>query len=129
MLIPKGSPAELVVLEAREKSGWKGPRVQLGLRSVTVKGVNYMVVSNELEQTAGIGKNRRPAEMVGGGATLGTMIGAAAGGGKGAVLGGLAGAAAGAAIQIFTQGDEVRIPSETVMTFRIDEPIRLQKTP
>ena len=48
-------------------------------------------------------KNRKTAETVGGGAALGTLIGAAAGGGKGAVLGGLVGAAAGAAVQVLTQ--------------------------
>jgi outer membrane lipoprotein SlyB len=67
--------------------------------------------------------------MVGGGAALGTLIGAAAGGGKGAALGGLAGAAAGALAQILTQGKDVRIPAETVLTFQLDEPIQLQPAP
>jgi hypothetical protein len=128
VLIPKGSRAELVVLEMREKSGIKGAGLQLGLQSVTVNGTRYLVVSREVEQTGGIGANRRTAEMVGGGAALGTLIGAAAGGGKGAVIGGLVGAAAGAAAQILTQGNEVRIPAETVMRFRIEETMRLQPT-
>jgi hypothetical protein len=127
LLVPKGSPVELVVLEAREKSGVRGPAVQLGLRSVTVNGATHLVVSQELEQTSGLGRNRRTAEMVGGGAALGTLIGAAAGGGKGAVLGGLVGAAAGAAAQVRTEGSEVKIPAETVLHFRLDEPIRLQR--
>ena len=128
VLIPKGSQAELVVLEMREKSGIKGAGIQLGLQSLTVNGTRYLVVSKEVEQTGGLGKNRRTAEMVGGGAALGTLIGATAGGGKGAVIGGLIGAAAGAAAQILTQGDEVRIPAETVMQFRIEETMRLQPT-
>jgi hypothetical protein len=128
VLIPKGSPAELVVLEMREKSGIKGPGIQLGLQSVTVNGTRYLVVSREVEQTGGLGTNRRTAEMVGGGAALGTLIGATAGGGKGAVIGGLVGAAAGAAVQILTQGNEVRIPAETVMNFRLNETMRLQPT-
>src|SRR5207244_7207406 len=37
--------------------------------------------------TEGLGKNKRTAEMVGGGAVLGTLIGAIAGGGKGAAIG------------------------------------------
>jgi hypothetical protein len=128
LLIPKGSPAELVVLEMRDKAGIKGAGIQLGLQSLTVNGTRYLVVSKEVEQTEGLGKNRRTAEMVGGGAALGTLIGAAAGGGKGAVIGGLVGAAAGAAAQVLTQGNEVRIPAETVMSFRIDETMRLQPT-
>jgi outer membrane lipoprotein SlyB len=128
VLIPKGSQAELVVLELRDKSGIKGPGIQLGLQSVTVNGTRYLAVTREVERTSGIGKNQRTAEMVGGGAALGTVIGAAAGGGKGAVIGGLVGAAAGAAAQVITQGEEVRIPAETVMNFRLNETMRLQPT-
>jgi hypothetical protein len=126
MLLPKGSPVELVVLETREKSGVRGAGLQLGMRSVTVNGTSYLVVSEELERSTGLGANQKTAEMVGGGAALGTVIGAAAGGTKGAVLGGLIGAAAGAAAQVLTQGNEVKIPAESVLTFRLDEPIRLQ---
>ena len=128
-LLPRGAAAELVVLEIRDKSGIRGAGIQLGLQSVTVDGTRYLVVSKEVEQTGGIGRNRRTAEMVGGGAALGTLIGAAAGGGKGAVIGGLVGAAAAAAAQILTQGNEVRIPTETVMRFRLEETMRLQRVP
>ena len=128
VLIPKGSKAELVVLELREKSGIKGPGIQLGLQSVTVNSTRYLAVSREVQQSSGLGKNQRTAEMVGGGAALGTVVGAAAGGGKGAVIGGLVGAAAGAAAQVLSQGDEVRIPVETVMSFRLNETMRLQPT-
>jgi len=125
-LLPKGSQVELVILEAKEKSGVKGASLQLGLRSVTVNGNTYLVVSEEVKETSGLGKNKKTAQTVGGGAALGTVIGAAAGGGKGAVLGGLVGAAAGAAVQVLTQGKEVRIPAESVLRFQLDEPIRLQ---
>ena len=74
----------------------------------------------------GLGRNRRTAEVVGGGAALGTVIGAAAGGGKGAALGGLAGAAAGALAQVLTAGKEVKIPAESVLKFKLDEPVQLQ---
>jgi outer membrane lipoprotein SlyB len=126
LLIPKGSPVELVVMETREKSGVRGAGLRLGMRSVTVGNRTYLVISEELDRTTGLGANRRTAEMVGGGAALGTVIGAASGGGRGAVIGGLAGAAAGALAQILTQGNEVRIPAETVLQFRVDEPIVLQ---
>jgi hypothetical protein len=126
LLIPKGSNVELVILETRNKSGIKGPSLQLGLPSVTVRGNTYLVVSKEVRQSAGLGANQRTAEMVGGGAALGTLIGTATGGAKGAIIGALAGAAAGAAVQVLTQGDEVKIPAETVLRFRLDEPIRLQ---
>ena len=126
VLVPKGSRVELVVLEAQEKEGLRGASLQLGMRSVTVEGVTYLVVSEEVKRTSGLGKNEETAKTVGGGAALGTLIGAAAGGGKGAVLGVIVGAAAGAAVQVMTQGKEVRVPAESVLRFKLDEPIQLQ---
>jgi len=75
----------------------------------------------------GIGKNTRTATMVGGGAVLGTLLGAIAGGGRGAAIGALAGAAAGAGAQVLTRGKKVDVPPETVLTFRLDQPINLQR--
>lgn len=129
MLIPRGSPVELVVLEMKDRGRIRGTQLQLGLQSVQISGVRYLVTSRELERSSGIGANEKTAEMVGGGAALGTVIGAAAGGTKGAVLGGLAGAAAGAAAQILMNGNQVRIPSESVLKFRLEDTMRLQRTP
>jgi hypothetical protein len=126
VLLPKGSPVELVVLETKEKGGVRGAGLQLGMRSVTVNGQSYLVISEELSKSTGIGRNRETAEKVGGGAALGTVIGAAAGGTRGAVIGGLAGAAAGALAQVLMAGKEVKIPAETVLQFRLDEPVVLQ---
>jgi len=75
----------------------------------------------------GIGKNQRTAEMVGGGAVLGTLLGAVAGGGRGAAIGAIAGAAAGAGAQVLTRGKTVNVPAETVLTFRLDQPLTLQR--
>ena len=61
----------------------------LDLQSVKVGNRRYVVNTADLEQKAqgGVGANKRTAEMVGGGAVLGTLIGAIAGGGKGAAIG------------------------------------------
>jgi hypothetical protein len=127
VLVPKGSPAELVILET-DSGGVTGTRkVALGLRSVTVSGKKHSVTtaSNEQRGAEGIGQNRRTAEMVGGGALLGTLVGAIAGGGKGAAVGAAVGAAGGAAAQVLTRGDRVNVPAETVLNFRLDQPWRL----
>ena len=73
----------------------------------------------------GIGKNRRTAEMVGGGAALGTLLGAIAGGGKGAAIGAVAGAATGGTAQVLTKGKEVNSPAKTVLKFKLDRPLHL----
>src|SRR4029450_752778 len=77
----------------------------------------------------GIGKNKRTAEAVGGGAALGTIIGTIAGGGKGAAIGVLGGAAGGATAQVLTRGRDVQVPAETVLTFMLDRPVTLQAEP
>jgi hypothetical protein len=56
---------------------------------------------------------------------VGAIIGAIAGGGKGAAIGAAAGGAAGAGAEIVTKGQRVKIPSETRLTFVIDNPVRI----
>ncbi len=127
LLVPKGSVAELVVLQASGGGAVGSPSLALGVRSITVNGRQYAISTSATERSGdrGLGTNRRTAEMVGGGALLGTLIGAVAGGGRGAAAGALAGAAAGAAAQVFTRGKEIRVPAETLLTFRLEQPWRL----
>jgi hypothetical protein len=127
VLVPKGSPAELVILET-DSGGAVGTRtVELGLRSVTVGGKKLDVTSAGVTQKGqeGLGTNRRTAEMVGGGAVIGTIIGAVVGGGEGAAIGAAAGAATGAAAQVLTRGKEVNVPAETVLSFRLNQPLNV----
>jgi len=94
--IPRGSDARLVILQLQEGGTTGSPNLVLDLESVSVNGQRYLVSTEDVERRSerGIGKNRRTAEMVGGGAALGTLLGAIAGGGKGAAIGAVAGAAA-----------------------------------
>ena len=73
----------------------------------------------------GVGKNRRTAEFTGGGAAIGAIIGAIAGGGKGAAIGAASGAGAGAGTQIVTKGGAIRIPAETILTFKLEAPLQI----
>jgi hypothetical protein len=128
VLIPRGSDAQLVIRNVSQGGTISGPELSLDVQSVTVGGRRYLVSTQDVQQGSqeGIGKNRRTAEMVGGGAALGTLLGAIAGGGKGAVIGAIAGAAAGGAAQVLTKGKQISVPAETLLTFRLDQPIRLQ---
>jgi hypothetical protein len=124
VLVPSGSRAELVVVESSSGGVAGTPTVELAIRSITLNGRKQQIhtANQEEKGVAGIGANRRTAEMVGGAAALGTLIGAVAGGGKGAAIGAAVGAAGGAATQVLTRGKEVQIPAETVLTFRLDQP-------
>ena len=56
------------------------------------------------------------------------MIGAIAGGGKGAAIGAIAGGVAGAGAQVLTKGEKVHVPAESVLTFRLNSPLRVNES-
>ncbi|MBX5496067.1 MAG: hypothetical protein IRZ15_12100 [Bryobacteraceae bacterium] len=122
VIIPAGSPAELTVVQTGDN------QLSLALRSVTVRGNTYAVTTPMIEErgTGGLGWNRRTLAFVGGGAVLGTLIGAVAGGGTGAGIGAIVGGAGGALAQVLTRGDEIRVPAETELTFQLDQPVCIQ---
>ena len=128
VVIPKGSEAELVIRKVSTGGVTGTPEVTLDLQSIKVGGRRYTVSAEDLAQKGsdGIGANKRTAEMVGGGAVLGTLIGAIAGHGKGAAIGAAAGAAAGAGTEILTRGKAVKVPAETKLRFKLDQPLRLE---
>lgn len=122
--IPRGARAQLRTV-ALDKDN-----LTLDLASVTVNGHRYNVPTQAVSavgstKTGGVGKNKRTAKYVGGGAVAGTLLGALAGGGKGAAIGALAGGAAGAGAQTLTRGKELNVPAETVLTFRLDNGMTL----
>jgi hypothetical protein len=128
VVIPRGSPATLIVRRVSEGGTLSSGNFMLDLESVRVNGRRYVVNTEDVKQgETGIGANRRTAEYVGGGAVLGTLLGAIAGGGKGAAIGAVAGAAAGGGVQVLTKGKEIRVPAETVLKFRLEQPLRLRE--
>jgi len=124
VIIPRGAEARLVVRRVNDNT------MALDLQSVRVNGRTYNVDTSSIQQSGtgrdGLGANKRTGEFVGGGAVLGTLLGAIAGGGKGAAIGALAGAGAGAGAQVLTRGDHVKVPAESVLSFRLDRPLRMK---
>jgi hypothetical protein len=121
--VPKGARAELLVREVRPCKD-----LILDLQSITVNGRRHIVNADDFEtmqRHKGIGKNSRTAKSVGGGAIFGTIIGALAGGGRGAAIGAVSGAAGGGILQTLTRGKNVKVPAETVLTFRLERPLYL----
>jgi hypothetical protein len=120
VVIPRGSEAELIMREASESD------IVVDLESVEVDGRRYMVdsaseaVGSADNTREGVGANRRTGKYVGGGAIIGSIIGAIAGGGKGAAIGAATGAGAGAVGQTVTRGGSVKLPAESLLTFRLD---------
>lgn len=128
VIIPQRSTALLVIRQMSGGGATGSPEMILDVKSITVSGRRYLVSTTDLPQDndTGIGKNKRTAEAIGGGAAIGSIIGAIAGGGKGAAIGGVIGAAGGAGAQVLTRGHDVLVPAETVLHFRLDQPVTLQ---
>jgi hypothetical protein len=128
VIVPEGSHAVLLVREVSSGGATGSPEMVLDIQSLTVGGRRYLVSTADLKKdsSTGIGKNKRTAETVGGGAALGTIIGAIAGGAKGAAIGVLVGAAGGAGVEVLNKGKDVRVPAETLLSFRLDKPVSLQ---
>ena len=128
VVIPRGSNAQIVIRSASKGGRFHGASdLMLDLQSITVEGQQYLVSTSDLQERgrSGLGANRRTGEFTGGGAALGAIIGAIAGGGKGAAIGAGAGAGAGALTQVLTKGSAIRVPAETVLTFKLDKPVRI----
>lgn len=128
VVIPKGSRAQLVIVSASQGGKIRGASdLVLNLASVTVGGRRYQLDAADVAQRGkeGVGANKRTATYTGGGAAVGAIIGAIAGGGKGAAIGAGAGAGAGALTQILTKGRAIRVPAESVLTFRLESPLRV----
>jgi hypothetical protein len=128
VVIPRGSNAQIIIRSAARGGRIKGASdLVLDLDSVSVEGRLYRLDTQDVIQKGrdGVGKNKRTAIFTGGGAAVGAIIGAIAGGGKGAAIGAASGAGAGAGTQIVTKGSAIRIPAESILTFRLDAPLRV----
>jgi hypothetical protein len=101
--------------------------LQLELSRIVIDGKDYPVVSSDYT-LQGKGQGSSTAKKVGGIAAAGAIIGAIAGGGKGAAIGAAAGGATGAGVQVLTKGEQVKIPSETLLEFRLQQPVTVTPT-
>jgi hypothetical protein len=123
VVAPKGADVYGKLTQAKEAGKISGS-AQLTLELTGIRiGANIVPVDSTDYDVAGRGRGTQSAERIGGGAVLGTIVGAIAGGGKGAAIGAAAGAGAGTAVQVMTHGEQVRIPSETLLEFRLQHDV------
>jgi hypothetical protein len=106
--------------EAGHVSG--SAELQLELTRIVIDGKDYPIVSSDYS-LRGKGRGSDTAKKVGGGAVAGAIIGAIAGGGKGAAIGAAAGGGIGGGVQAATKGQQINLPTETVLTFNLQSPV------
>jgi hypothetical protein len=113
--------------ESRETGTFTGrSELKLALTGIVIDGRTVPLVTADYELT-GKSKGASTAKRTVGGAALGTIIGAIAGGGKGAAIGAGTGAGVGAGSEIITKGDQVKIPSETLLDFTLEQNVTIPK--
>jgi hypothetical protein len=98
--------------------------LSLELTDIVINGTSYSLMTSTYE-IKGKGEGKKTAGKVLGGAGLGAIIGGIAGGGAGAAIGVLAGAAGGTALAASKKGEQLQIPSESLLEFRIEQPVSL----
>ena len=128
VVVAKGSDVYGRLAESKESGKFAGrSQLQLELTGIVVNGQTVPVVTGEYE-TTGKSRGASTAKRTVGGAAVGSIIGAIAGGGKGAAIGAGVGGAAGAGSEIITKGDQVKIPSETLLDFTLEQDLSIPNT-
>src|SRR6516164_4982720 len=123
----KGTTLYGVLAKASSSGKFKGSsELNLELTDIVINGTTYPLMTSTYE-IKGKGEGGNTAKKVVGGAGLGALIGGIAGGGKGAGIGALAGAGAGTAVAATKKGEQVSVPSETLLEFRLEQPTELPR--
>ena len=123
--IPRGADAVVKLVEDQQSGKIEGRTIlTLVLQQVLVNGRMVDLTSGDVSQSSG-SRGARSAKVIGGTAALGAIIGALAGGGRGAAIGAGSGAAVGTGAEVLTKGQTVKIPSETRLTFTLQQPAQL----
>jgi hypothetical protein len=122
---PRGTTVYGVLAKASSSGKFKGSsELVLELTDILINGTAYPLMTTDYE-IKGKGEGGNTTKKVLGGAGLGALIGGIAGGGKGAGIGALAGAGAGTAVAATKKGEQVSVPSETLLEFRLEHPTEL----
>ena len=125
-VIPAGASARGTVVDAKPLGKFKGGAVlAVELTSIAVGGSDKTIETSAVSHSIK-GKGKRTAVVTGGGAAVGALIGGLAGGGKGAAIGAAAGAGAGATGAAFTGNQEIVLPAESALTFKLKQPLELK---
>ena len=125
VVVAKGADVYGRLAESKTSGTFTGrSELRLELTGIVVNGQTVPLVTGEY-QVSGKSRGASTAKRTAGGAVVGTLIGALAGGGRGAAIGAGVGGAAGAGSEIITKGDQVKVPSETLLDFRVEQDVSI----
>lgn len=123
VVIPSGYDIEGHLVEVKSAGKFAGQSVvALQLDRISSGGKYYSLQTDQYRRQ-GSSRGKNTAAKVGTGAGIGAIIGAIAGGGKGAAIGAAAGGGLGGGVQAATKGQQIKLPSETVLNFTLQAPL------
>jgi hypothetical protein len=124
--IPQGTAVTGRVTEVHEAAHFKGSSLlTIELTNINHNG-EHTAIATEPFSKEGTGRGKNTAAKVGGGAAVGAILGGIFGGGKGAAIGAASGAGVGAGAQAITKGQQVQIPSETLIRFSLTNAVQVR---
>jgi BON domain len=128
VVIPAGYDVEGHVVSVHSAGKFAGKsELTLQLDRMAV-GSRYYNVQTDQYHREGASRGKNTAEKVGAGGVIGAIIGGIAGGGKGAAIGAAAGGGLGGGVQAATKGQQIKLPSETVLNFTLQQPLTVLPT-
>ena len=126
VVIPQGTTVSGRVSAVQEAAHYKGN----SLLTVELTGINRkgerLAITTDPYSVKGKGRGKNTAEKVGGGAAVGAILGGIFGGGSGAAIGAAAGGGLGAGANTVTRGQQVQIPSESLIRFHLTNTLSLK---
>lgn len=126
VIAPAGSEVKGDVAYARDSGTFTGQsELILELNELRVGNRTYQLRTSDYSET-GPSRGKRSAATIGGAAAVGAVIGGIVGGGKGAAIGAGTGAGVGAGVQVLTRGQRIKVPTETMLTFKLQSPLTIE---
>ena len=125
VVAPRGATVYGVLANAESAGRMSGgANLTLVLTDIVLNGTAHPL-STSSYSVRSKGKGEKTTRRILGGTGLGAMIGGIAGGGAGAAIGALSGADAGTAVSAAKPGEQILIPSESLLEFRLRQPASL----
>ena len=126
--IPAHYDVEGHVVAAQASGKFAGKALlELQLDRIKVGDKWYNIETDHFKQETG-SRGKNTAAKVGVGAAAGAILGGIFGGGKGAAIGTAAGAGAGTGVQAASKKPDIKLASERILTFTLQQPVTIVPT-
>ncbi len=128
VVVPAGYDVQGHVIDVKSAGKFAGKsELSLQLDRISVGNRSYNIQTDQYRRE-GSSRGKSTAKKVGAGAAIGAIIGGIAGGGKGAAIGAAAGGGVGGGVQAATKSQQIKLPTESVVTFTLQSSVTVTAT-